>query len=238
MQISELIDSILKQKAKEKNVGLTEYITWLGYQANVSPRQIGRIRTQINDFPTREIIDKLSKILPEFLLFNPRSLVNRLLLPFDAISNNKVSQLYIISTNNPTSQLIDLVSYYLTKADIIKIYCHEIYQDYILPIREELYVKSIQQVSKSGNFSKQDIDNISQKIASLEFTLYQPSCNAYRQFGASVTIFIDNKGQKYGVREFRGARLSNIEVEAGGYLYIDDKDLDLFCKDLNLKVVN
>jgi hypothetical protein len=175
----------------------------------------------------------LSKILPEFLLFNPRNVVNRLLLPFDSINNDKVSDIHII-INDPISQFADLVAYYLPKANVIQIYSRKLDADYISNLKTTLFTKSVLQITKSCNFGKNDIEGISQNIENIKFASYQPSCNTFRQFGASISIFVDEKGQKYGVREFRGARLSNSEIEAGGFIYIEDNDLKLFCEDLKL----
>jgi hypothetical protein len=79
-EIGELIDTLIEQERTKTNQKLTAYLEEIvSPDAELSPRQIGRIRTISSDFPEGEAIQKLAKAIPQVSILDPSDIVNRLL---------------------------------------------------------------------------------------------------------------------------------------------------------------
>jgi hypothetical protein len=79
-EIGELIDTLIEQERAKTNQKLTAYLEEIvSPDAELSPRQIGRIRTISSDFPEGEAIQKLAKAIPQVSILDPSDIVNRLL---------------------------------------------------------------------------------------------------------------------------------------------------------------
>lgn len=79
-EIGELIDTLIEQERAKTNQKLTAYLEEIvSPDAELSPRQIGRIRTISSDFPEGEAVQKLSKAIPQVSILDPSDIVNRLL---------------------------------------------------------------------------------------------------------------------------------------------------------------
>ena len=80
IQLGELIDRLINEERIKDGRGLTEYIEKkVSPDANLSSRQIGRIRDISSDFPEGDAVLSLAKVIPNIGVLDPDSIANRLL---------------------------------------------------------------------------------------------------------------------------------------------------------------
>ncbi len=80
LTVGGLVDALVKAAQAETNpaIGLTQFIEKVGKEANVSPRNIARIRDS-SDFPESEAVLKLANAIPQISILDPNDIANRLL---------------------------------------------------------------------------------------------------------------------------------------------------------------
>jgi hypothetical protein len=78
------IDTLIRAKAKEQNLGLTEYIDNLSDEINLSSRQINRIRGS-EGFPEDDAVKKLAIAIPELEAIRSDTVFSRTLIPWPVI---------------------------------------------------------------------------------------------------------------------------------------------------------
>jgi hypothetical protein len=78
------IDTLIRAKAKEQNLGLTEYIDNLSDKINLSSRQINRIRGS-EGFPEDDAVKKLAIAIPELEAIRSDTVFSRTLIPWPVI---------------------------------------------------------------------------------------------------------------------------------------------------------
>lgn len=78
------IDTLIRAKAKEQKLGLTEYIDNLADEINLSSRQINRIRGS-EGFPEDDAVKKLAIAIPELEAIRSDTVFSRTLVPWQVI---------------------------------------------------------------------------------------------------------------------------------------------------------
>jgi hypothetical protein len=78
------IDTLIRAKAKEQKLGLTEYIDNLSDEINLSSRQINRIRGS-EGFPEDDAVKKLARAIPELEAIRSDTVFSRTLVPWQVI---------------------------------------------------------------------------------------------------------------------------------------------------------
>jgi hypothetical protein len=86
LTVGGLVDALVKAAQAETNpaIGLTQFIEKVGRDANLSPRNISRIRDS-SDFPESDAVLKLANAIPQVSILDTRDIANRLLWDWENV---------------------------------------------------------------------------------------------------------------------------------------------------------